>query len=251
MTGYNTGTVAGTGGSVASQAVTIPGGVLAGDTVFLLACCFQISGSVTVSAASTGTAPQQLAGSPQLGGSGNTVRLGAWWFPASGTDAGKVITVTPSATCFVSLALASYSGFDSSPVDVSGGNADASTLLTSWSCPAETTVRAADWGVYMCAAGVNSAGITVPGGTTSRQNANFNGGVAAVICDTAGSVGGAGTGIGNAAFTGSVSNNWTAVTVGLATLSLVSPGGAADRHHHRALAGRPGQHRPGGRGGHR
>ena len=213
----------GAGVSETSQNLTIPAGVLAGDVMLLVINGFSngASGSVTVSASSTGTAFTQI-GSQQVGGAGasgfNT--FGAIFDAvASSTDAGKVITATinnPGGSNFIAMSMAAYTGAsNTAPIDVSGGTNSATSPLT---FPAETTTVAGDWAIYLSAFGESTnATFTGPSGTSTRTTTE-SGGVGSGIWDSNASVGGAGTGIGGASFQFSSTSTtvWlTGFTIGL------------------------------------
>lgn len=226
---YNTGATATNqgGGGGASQTLTIPAGVLAGDVMLLAVNAFSNGTTPALTVASTGTAFTQI-GATQKGGTGSgySVYGGIYYAVAAGTDAGKVITASVSGggAPFVCVALAAYTGVSSSaPVDVSGGaNAGISPLTF----PAETTGVANDWAVYLApfSESVN-ASFTGPAGTTSRQSVE-SGGIGCAIWDSAGGVGGAGTSIGGAGETlsSTAATVWlTGFTVGLAPAAVVPP----------------------------
>ena len=237
---FNTATSNNGGGvSQASLSLTIPAGVLAGDILLLAVHGFQnVSAVNTLQASSTGTTPVQVSTQQQ-----SPLASGFWAdgaifrVVASATDAGKVLTASfaDSRTALWALALAAYTGASgSSPVDVSGGTATGTSPLT---FPAETTSIAGDWAIYLAPfAESTNASFTGPAGTTNRASTE-NGGVGCAIWDSNGSVGGAGTGIGGAAFqlSSTAATVWlTGFTAGLAPpttpAGLVLPGGGgADR----------------------
>jgi hypothetical protein len=223
----NTGTVAGSSGATASQAITIPAGVLAGDVMFLVVEAFATTSTISVT--STGSPWTQIGPTLNVTGSGNTSLASIWYAVAGAADPGAVVTAhVATGTAFWSLALESYTGAsNSAPVDVSGGTAGAfiSGGTLSMATPSETTGAAGDWAIYAYAGGTPSVGATTAPGT-SRQIENSNSGIIAHLSDSNGSVGGAGTAIGGASnsFTDSSSGNyWPATfTVGLALPSSLS-----------------------------
>jgi hypothetical protein len=225
MTSYNTGTTANSGGSqTASQALTIPAGVLAGDVMLLLVQGFTVATTAaTLAVASTGTAFIQI-GTTQFINNGSISDQGAIYYAVAGaSDAGKVITasVSGSATsAFWALALASYTGAsNTAPIDVSGGTAVFAASIT---CPPETTGVSGDWAVYLGGGGCNTgATLTGPSGSTSRQNVVDSAGIGAAINDSNGSVGAAGTGIGGGTF----GINFGSGAITAFTVGLAPPGG--------------------------
>ena len=228
---FNTAAAANGGGvSQASFTLTIPAGVHAGDVVELVVHGFQnVDALGILQASSTGTAPVQIGPQQQSPlASGFWADGAAFRFVASATDPGKVITAsfTDSRSALWALALVAHPGAStSSPIDVSGGIASGSSPLT---FPAETTTVAGDWAIYLAAFGESVNGSFIgPAGTTLRISTE-NGGVGAAIWDSNGSVGGAGTGIGGAAFqlSSTAGTVWlTGFTIGLAPPSTVSSAG--------------------------
>ena len=220
----------------ASNTLTIPAGVLAGDVMILVLNGFSSGTSPALSVSSTGTAFTQI-GSTQAGGtaSGFTTYGAIYYAVASSTDAGKVLTLSISGggTSFICAALAAYTGAsNASPIDVSGGVASASSPLT---VPARTTTVTGDWAVYASAFGENPGALfTAPGGITQREKTEVNG-VGAGIWDSNGSVGSSGTSIGGINFTSTAGTLWlTGFTIGLAP-----PGGAVNHNDTGALTVTP------------
>ena len=229
---FNTGTKGDSGGvAAASQTLTIPAGVLAGDVVIFVAAAFAGASGATLSASSTGTAPVLKRQAQTASFAGNFLNGGYWEFIASATDTGKVITITLSGGTnpFWAAALGAWTGASSTaPVDVDGVNTATGASITD-NCPALTTGVAGDWAVYMAAAGMPSQAINEPAATISRQKDTATSNICADICDSNASVGPAGTGIGGAAFTysaGAAGNCWYVVfTVGLAPPASTSSTG--------------------------
>ena len=226
---FNTGARLDSGGAAAaSQNLTIPAGVLAGDVVLVVACGFNGASGATLAASSTGTAPVLIDQDQTPVLAAVFSNGGAWYFVASGTDAGKVITFSISTgTAEWSVALAAYSGARNvTPVDVHGAVAAVSATGAAVATPALTTGVAGDWAIYMAAGAAASSNLTEPASTTSREKGISSAGVFADICDSNASVGGAGTGIGGASFTYSSpggSNTWYSLfTVGLAPPSAAA-----------------------------
>lgn len=220
---YNTGATADSGsGSGTTQNITVPAGVLANDVVLLVAQHITLTGTpATLSVSSTGTTPTAAGGTnnPATGSEGlpASVTGQVWYFVASGTDAGKVITVTASGAGFRTLALAAYTGAaTTTPVDVIAG-AFGGANTASVTCPTLSTVTSGDWAVYLGGGAAEGANLTGPAGATSRQSDVSSANIAAAILDSNGSVGGSGTSIGGGTFgTASATNSLlTAFTVGL------------------------------------
>lgn len=220
---FNTGAVADSASTqTTSQNITVPAGVLAGDVVLVLAQQVVLTSTAsTFTASSTGTTPT-AAGSPVTGTEAlpAAVTGRVFWFAASATDAGKVVTITASASGFWSLALVAYTGASNTvPIDViSGAFGGANT--TSVTCPTVSTGIANDWSVFLGGGAVeNSTPLTVPAGSTSRENDDSSAQIGAAISDSNASVGAAGTNIGGGTFAapgGSTNCILTAFTVGLA-----------------------------------
>jgi hypothetical protein len=219
---YNTGTTANSGSfQTTTQAVTVPAGVLAGDVVLMKADIVVLTGTPpTITASSTGTAPS-LAGSEDSGSESlpAAVTGAVFYFVASGSDAGKVVTFSAGVVGgFWAVALAAYTGASSSsPIDViqgAFGGANTATVT----CPTLDTGVAGDWAVYLGGGAAEGGNLTIPSGTTSRQSVSSSANIAEVICDSGGSVGGSGTPIGGGTFTTTIATNsiLTAFTVGLA-----------------------------------
>lgn len=220
---YNTGATADSAGTQAtSQAITIPAGVHSGDVVLILAQQVPLTSTPsTFTISSTGTTPQS-AGSAVTGTESlpAAVTGQVFWFAASASDAGKVVTITASATGFWSVALAAYSGAsNTNPIDVISGAFGGAGSITV-TCPTVTTHSPNCWAVFLGGgAEENSTAITVPSGSTQRQNDNSSSQIAAAISDSNGSVGAGGTSIGGGTFSsvaGSSNVILTAFTVGLA-----------------------------------
>jgi hypothetical protein len=214
---YNTSAAAADGTQEASQNLTIPAGVLAGDVMLLAVAAFYTA-AFTPAIASTGTAFTQIGASQAGGNADGFVLNGSIWYAiASASDAGKVITASGN-SAFWGLSLVAYTGAsNSAPVDVDGGTLVTSSSTTSIVCPSETTGVSGDWAVYLCPYGIQApTGFSGPAGTTQRTNTEGSG-VGTSVYDSNGSVGGPGTGIGGGSFSGSgAAYWWTAFTVGLA-----------------------------------
>ena len=223
------------GGTAANVTLTIPAGVLGGDVILFVAEGFDAVSGATLSASSTGTSPILLDQNQTAGTNNGLFGNGAvWYFIASATDAGKVITITASGAMnpFWSASLAAYTGAAS--IDVHGGVAAESTTGAATSTPALTTGVAGDWAIYLAGLGIPAGGtspaINEPSGTTSRQKHEASSSICSDICDSNASVGPAGTGIGGSGKQYSPSsppgNTWyNLFTVGLspAVAAAVTP----------------------------
>lgn len=238
MTTYNTGTTAdnNTGSPLATQAITIPAGILGGDVVFICATNVNlIATPAAMSAASTGTTPVQAGttgtGTEPLPAS---VATAVWYFTAAGTfgsassDVGKVVTITATSTStgFISAALAAYSGAsNSSPVDVVG-NAFGGAGVASVTCPSKVTGVAGDWAVYFGSGAAEGGGLAGPSGATMRQSVMSGADVGVAVYDSNGSAGAAGSTIGGGTFTTSSATNsiLVAFTLGLAPPAAATAG---------------------------
>ena len=244
---YNTGATGDSGGATAlTCTVTIPAGVLAGDVMLLSACGFDGASATTITVSSTGTAFTQITQNQTGGVAPATLysNAGIWYAVAGAADAGATITLqmSDSTHVFWSATLADYTGAsNSAPVDVSGGaklSGASGTVGDSLACPAETTNTANDWAVYFFGGGTNSSTLTEPSGPTSREKHISAAGIASDICDSNGSVGAGGTGIGGASYAYATG----AGTVWLATFTVgLSPAVSAAVPAPVAQNAQPGQ----------
>lgn len=221
---FNTGTTADSAGVQAtSQAIMIPAGVLNHDVALVCATNVVLTGTPsTLSIGSTGTAPVQI-GTTVTGSNGlpASIASAVYYIICTATDAGKVVTVSASASGFWAVSLAAWTGVSNvGPIDVSG-SAFGGPDTPSVTCPVKTTTLAGDWAVF-CSAGTaqgnSNSTITVPAGSTSRANHVSSSSVGAAIADSNASVGGSGTSIGGGTFTCITAANsmLAGFTVGLA-----------------------------------
>lgn len=189
-------TIAWRDGAAGVTSVTVPADVAAGDVALLIVS----AASGTPSLSSAGTAPALIATVTDV--HGEPFQL--WGFTATGADAGAVITGPSGAV----IALGAWSGA-SLPVDVEAG---AFGSFTAFTAPSAVTATAGDWAVFLAALPVNSGlTITAPG---AQRTPGSN---QAVVADSNGPVGAAGTAIGGGNWTtngGTV--RWGGFTVGLA-----------------------------------
>ena len=231
MTSFNTGATADSGSSqTASQAITIPAGVLAGDEVLFVATVVPISSSTgTVTVASTGTTPAQVgpAQNQSVPATPATVTVTLWKMVAGSSDAGKVVTFTSTVNGFWSVSLGAWSGTaGASAIDVSGGTISAAAASTV-TCPSLTTGVSGDWAIYLTGGSYELGTLAGPSGSTQREKNISAVSVSSAIFDSNASVGGSGTGIGGGIFDagGTNTNNMLAAfTVGLA------PAGSGTAH---------------------
>ena len=233
---YNTGSVAHLTASTSSSTTTVPAGVLSGDAVFVLVWGFTTaSGTLTPTLSSTKTAPSLVGTKQNSTGGGIQTSAGVFLINAGSSDAGATLTYGLSGgsggSYWFNVGIVSYTGANATPVDVNAGTeffsaSSAGTTVT----PSATTVAAGDWQIQFIGCGPPSgANFTVPGGITQREaiTSGTNAGLLLQIGDSNGSVGGAGTSIGNTTWTCSgegASNTWSnSFTVGLQPPSAAAP----------------------------
>lgn len=233
---WNTGTTASNGAHVASQAITIPAGVLAGDVLIVPFSAFGLAfaPAETIQVSSTGTTPV-LVGSVQNTATFSDRILNAAIFSvvAGASDAGKVITgsVVSGHDAEWAAAIGAWTGvYNSGPVDVNGA-ATATGVSSTGSCPSETTGAAGDWDLQIICAALAGAAYTGGAGFTQRESVvDATSGAAVAIFDSNGPVGGAGTSIGGATFANAGNSSWWAgFTVGLSPVpsGTLAPAGLA------------------------
>jgi hypothetical protein len=224
VTSYNTGAT-GSADNAASAEVTIPAGVLAGDTMWLgftIFCETATAPDIALTGgAATWTAPEPSSGSnPEQATTGTLYAYGyVYEAKATASDPGAILTITetgsPAGTTWISAALVSYTGAASSQPDVMV-SAAANDVL-SVAAPAVDTGRAADWYVGFQLGGTNGTPTAGPPGT-QREAVTSAAGVTAVAWDSDGGVGGAGTSIGGGTVHGGNSapnNTFTVFTIGM------------------------------------
>lgn len=205
-------------GSGLSQTITIPSSVQAGDIVFLVANA-GVGGSSepSLSVSSTGTLPVILGNQVQTYNGSISLTGALWWFTASATDAGKVITVTSTITTTWGLALGAW--YSTSPIRIDVAPAPNSILSgTSITAPVATTSAYGDWALYF---EVNTTGAAL----TSNPGILRESILRAGISDSGSSVGASKTVIGGGTWaSGGGSDNWIAFTVGItAGAAIVYP----------------------------
>ena len=230
---YRTGSTATTGGSTATSLnLTLPATLAAGDKVIITASAVVLSANQpSLTATSTATAPTALTVPGATGGteSGAGENTGTWTLTAGSSDAGATVTITPkvggsAVSAFISAACAAYPGANL-PVDVADA-AFGGANTASVTCPSKTTTVTGDWAVYILGGAAEGASaITMPAGSTTRQNETPSSRVVSVICDSNGSAGSAGASIGGGTFiTDSASSSiMTAFTIGLPPVSAAGP----------------------------
>jgi hypothetical protein len=249
---YNTGTTGfiTNAGSNAGGTLTIPAGVLSGDYVFVYLYSFTVVGTApTHSLTSTGTAPTLIGSQTQATGNNFWSTATLYYFVASATDHGKVLTFSETGGAsdwWWDIGLVAYTG--AGGVDVHGGptsSYSASGTTGTTTTPSATTGVSGDWQIqFVCTTAPSTNNYATPSGLTSREsivNAT-NSGVILAIADSNGSVGGSGTSIGNTTWTasgGSTGMAWpTQAVVGLqpaAAVSVTQPATGA------SVRGRPGR----------
>jgi hypothetical protein len=219
--------------TAASVAVTIPSGVLTGDVMVMSLSVFcETSTAPTIAFSGAGGSwtlmtmtdssanPQQAADA----GSGIWQYVYAYWRVATSGDPGASLTITetgsPAGTTWMSVVLAAYTGASTSAQpDVSGGAESFNATSNPVTCPSETTGASGDWAVFLAGFGIGGGNtVTVPSGSTSRQNVLSGANTGAALSDSDASVGPAGTSIGGGTFTTGPSSSdvwWGAFTVGL------------------------------------
>lgn len=121
--------------------LTIPA-VSSGDLVVVLGLANNVATTLTLT--STGTTPTAISPTPVML---TSTAHGAWQFTASGTDSGKVLTLTTNgATGKLAIALVSYTGvLTSAPVDVVAESDDHLSATFTHVTPTLTTVTDQDW----------------------------------------------------------------------------------------------------------
>jgi hypothetical protein len=224
MTSWNTGAVQPDGNAVqASQAITIPAGVKAGDVILFVVTGWAWGSAATdvIQASSTGTTPVAIGTtlSTLLGGAGNYVQSAIFRVAASAADPGKIITVSyvSGNTAKWTIALGAWSAVSQSgPVDVSGA-VTAAGHSVSITCPAETSAAGGDWAIQLVSCSLEGSAYTGGTGFTQRESNVSASGGGAFIYDSNGSVGPAGSNVGGAVFSNAGNNSqWAGFTVGLA-----------------------------------
>jgi hypothetical protein len=191
------------------QAITVPAGVQHGDVIEVYSVALPLTSTPgTQAATSTGSAPSQQ-GSPATGSEPLPASVNGTIFTvvANASEAGKVITVKPSASAFMSVALAVHRGVNTSkPLGVvsDGAFGDANTAAVT--APTVTAPSPAGQVPLFLGGGAAEGGaLTVPAGSTSRSAIVSSSDVAAAIADAA-SVSG-GTAVGGGTFTTSSAPN--------------------------------------------
>lgn len=231
---FNTGTTTTvTNSGTASGTLTIPAGVLNGDTILVLVWAFTTAtGTLTNHLTSTVTAPVQV-GSSQLSTGASIQALGSVFRIAAGaSDHGATLTFTTTGgtggAYWYNVGLVAYTGVGG--VDVSNGTSFFTASGTgTTTTPSATTTASGDWQVQLLGVGPPGGNsFTTPAGLTSRASIPNNAGLTLAIADSNASVGGAGTAIGNTTwtYTGGTGNVWsTSFVVGLQLPSTNGPAG--------------------------
>jgi hypothetical protein len=207
-------------GEVASDSVTLPAGIVAGDTIVfeLVIANSQATGTYgTLGVTSTGTTPVQVGTTYQVDSIGINLQSAVYAYTATSADAGATLKSTPQFVSFVSIAGAVYSGCSGTQPDVisqplssiPGGNFNA---------PPAVTLTAGDWAVYPALA---QHAFTSNPGTSRGSNST---GLTVAYADSGGSAGAAGTTIGGAGNTWDNSSSWqNGWTIGLKPAGSTPP----------------------------
>ena len=155
--------------TVTSYTITIPSSVQAGDVLFLVANCFYwASASATITASSTGSAWTRQGSSVYVAGTNSYNNGALFYLVAASTDAGKVVTVSTTASLYYNLTMVVYRGasgtFDGVAVTSSA------TLTTTDTCPSVTTAQSGTW--LACFASLCNGGGTAFTSCTGPANAS-------------------------------------------------------------------------------
>jgi len=214
-------------GAVASQAITIPSTVQAGDILFLVFNAYSTSsGSSTLTVTSTGSTWTQLGTTSFESATSAETNSALFYLKASAADASATVTCHTSVSLFVNATISAYSGANSWRfLDVTNTTGSA-TLTATMVVPSVVTTGTADWIVYAlscCNGSTGYSSCTAPSGATMRE-ANFGSasGIAA-IADSNGAVA-PGTSNGGGHFTPNQTGTYTTWTIGLAG-TYVPPAG--------------------------
>lgn len=230
MTSFVTGTSSSASTS-ATCTFTIPAGVAPGDIVlvgFAVFCEVATAPTIAFSGGSAGTwallSPMHTGANPEQAASGGGLYSYGYVYSkqAASGDPGATVTLTetgsPSATTWWAVVLGVYAGASTTQPDIAGASV-VNNAVTGTS-PAETTGVSGDWSVEMLLGGVGTTGtVGAPATLTTRESVVSGAGIAAVLADSNGSVGGAGTSIGGETWTGgnsSPNNTFALFTIGLA-----------------------------------
>jgi hypothetical protein len=140
---WNTGTTVDDANTqAASQTVTIPAGVLAGDIIIIVVTGWATAvPTETIQASSTGTAPVIIGTTQSVADGTLYLQAVPFYVIAGASDAGKVITVSfvSGDTAKWTIALGAWTGAsNAAPVDVSG-SATAEGVSSTLTCPTEAT----------------------------------------------------------------------------------------------------------------
>lgn len=227
-TSWNTGTT-GSANTSTTCTFTIPAGVLTGD---LMRAGFTVFCEVSTAPAiafSGGGGAWTLLGSFSIGTNPEQAFNGTILYAygyiydrvATAGDPGAVITLTETgssgATTWWAVAMGAWTGPSATQPDVAG--AAAVNNATTGVSPSLTTGVAGDWDVEFLLGGTGSTGTpAAPAALTTRESVTSSAGVTAILADSNGSVGGAGTAIGNRTWTGgnsAANNTFTLFTIGL------------------------------------
>jgi len=223
---YNTGTTSVLGGSASNNSsFTIPSSVLPGDVIFVLVFGFTTAtGTFDITLGSTATTPVKIGTDESAANGGITAMSAIFSINAKAADPGATLTYTMTGGTggqyWFNVGLVSYTG--ATIVDVNAGTSYYSTNTGTTTTPSATTKVNGDWQIQFLGVGPNQGNnFTIPGGLTNRQaitGPSGNAGLLLNIADSNGSVGNAGTAIGNTTWVcgPSTASTWsTSFTVGL------------------------------------
>lgn len=230
---FNTGTTATlTSSGTPSSTVTIPAGVLSGDTILVLVWVFTTAtGTLASSLTSTATAPVQVGASKLASGSGIQALGAVYSIAAGASDHGATLTFGTTGgtggSYWYNVGLVAYTG--AGGVDVSNGTSFFASGTGTTTTPSAVTTQSGDWQVQLLGVGPPGGNtVTTPAGLTSREAIPNNSGLTLAIGDSNGSAGGSGTTVGNTTWTysGGTGNTWsTSFTVALQPPVTTGPAG--------------------------
>ena len=221
-----------------SVTLGIPSGVLPGDAMLLAVTCFTQDSSAPALSITGGGGTWNLISvstgtNPEVATAGSSIWSYdyAYYKIANGADPGSTLTISetgsPAGSTWWAVAVASYTGAAAAgTIDIAGGANAQGGAATFVACPAETTGAGGDWAVYLGGGSPGTgASFTTPAGTTTREAIVSDAGVGAVITDSNGPAGPAGTTIGGGHFSSTASGAvWlTAFTVGLSPTVQPTP----------------------------
>jgi hypothetical protein len=195
-----------------SCAVTMPGDVAAGDVVLLFAASIGLAGSSVAFTSSGATSPSAIANVLSANFSSTPFVYSVWYFVAASGDVGATITLrnNDGSSSYMAAILGAYSGASATQPDVIAHNDTGASVSATYSSPTAVTGANADWAVnYAFAAG--GVDITSVPQTTREAPAGYS----HALSDSNGSVGSAGTSIGDQSWAADSTTTWSSFTIGL------------------------------------